>query len=347
MDTPSSNAPSAPATSSSPSTASSPAPSATSASAGTVSAKSAPGPDTYENNKSPVAETKTEEARKARKLKLKVDGKEEEYDVDAMSDEQLAIDIQMAKAARKRMQESADTKKQFNSIIEGLKKGDFSILKDPAIGIDVRKMVEDQLVEEFKANQLPEHERKAMELEKKLQEREAKLKEYETKESEAARQKLEASTLQEIETDFKTALESKDLPKTRETMALMAEVAATYLEKHGIQLTPQQLASEVESRIQSQAKYVLSKMNPAALVKYLGQDVVNSLVKHSVDTYKAKQAAGSAGRQTAPGETTEAFTPRPPEKPKHSSISEGIIERSGKKTHSMKDLVAIARGRLK
>ena len=353
MDTPSGSAPSsAPSAPAAPSTPSAPSP---------VSAKAPPQADVYKGSEvttpdSPAAsETKSEE-KKRRLLSLKVDGKEEQVDLDGMSDEQVALELQMAKAARKRMQESAELKKQVQGFIEALKKDPISALKDPAFGVDVRKLVEDQLIEEYNLNQLPEHE-------KKLREQEKKLKDYETREQERTRQEqeiarsknmeeLKAKTLNQIETDFSAALEAKNLPKTRETMAAMAEISAMYLEKYNTTLTPGQLASEVEARIESQAKYLTAKMSPEALVKYLGKDVVDGLIKHSIESYRAGKSAPKApNAPETPATPNSKFAEVKERKVLHSSLFDDADlntdpdnSRATKKSNSFKAFTKLKRG---
>lgn len=315
-----------------PAPSSTPAATPTSSTPSTPVAKSPPGPDTFKSEVAPSTETPQQKA--ARKLKLKVDGQEREIDINSMPDEQLALKLQMAEAASKRMEEAATQRKQLNKIVEAFKKGDFSILKDPAIGIDVRKMVEDQIIEEYNAKQLPEADRVKAEYEKQLRERDEKIKEYETAQQKIAREQLEAKTLSEIETEFTAALQSRELPQTRETMALMADVAATYLEKYGVSLTPQQLAAEVDNKIQAQAKYVLSQLKGEQLVKYLGQDVVNSLVKMSVEKYRS---ASTTPKPEVPVQKEIAL-------PKGASSLFDEETKTARKMSSMKDFARLKKG---
>ncbi len=351
MDSPvpsSSPAPSAPSTTAAPSAPATPV------------AKAPPQPDSFKSTESSkeVKPTEAKSEAKRRLLQLKVDGKEEQLDVDSMPDEQLAIELQLAKAARKRMQEAAELKKQVSTLMEAIKKDPISALKDPAFGnLDVRKMVEDRLIEEYQNQQLPEHERKIKELEKQLESERKEKEERMRVEQEATKAKslaeLEAKTLSEIEKDFGEALESSGLPCTRETMAMMAEVQATYLDKYNITLTPAQLASEVDNRIQQQAKYVLSKLSGDSLIKYLGQDMVDAIVKHSVSSYRAKKNQSTQSQEISTDSTNTAYSVNrkdaTPPKARSSLFDDNErgqedLTRAAKKSQSFKEFAKLKRG---
>src|SRR5688572_742490 len=106
----------------------------------------------------PQTETPTEAAeRKARKLKLKVDGAEIDYDIDATSDEDLATELQLAKAARKRMQEAADIRKKFTELVQRGQQDPFKAMEE-LFGVDGYKIAEEKLRQKYLEEELPPHE---------------------------------------------------------------------------------------------------------------------------------------------------------------------------------------------
>src|SRR5439155_16062490 len=76
----------------------------------------------------------------ARKLKLKVDGREEE-----LPEEEVVKWAQMGRAAQKRFQEASEKRKQAEDFIRMLKEDPISVLSNPAIGVDFRKLAEEYL----------------------------------------------------------------------------------------------------------------------------------------------------------------------------------------------------------
>lgn len=234
---------------------------------------------------SPVAETPAE--RKARKIKIKVDGAEEEIDLDSMSDEEAATHFQMSRAARKRMQESADVKKQFASIQEMIRKDPFAALSDPAFGgLDLEKLAEERLAAKYRESLMPEPEREKAELQKKLAAYEAKEKERAEAAQRQESEALEAKVRDELEAEFIAGLEESGLPKNPATIRMMAEVTRDNL-VNGIEMTRQQIVAEVNGRMREVHQHVTKGLEGDALFKHLGDDVVKKVLKYAVEKAKA------------------------------------------------------------
>lgn len=271
---------------------------------------------TAENANVPaVQETAAEKA--ARKYKLKVDGVEEEIDLDSLDDASLVKELQMAKAARKRMQEAAEVRKSFKTFMEQLQKDPLSTLKAKELGgIDVRKMVEEQILREYEESQLPQEQRQIREMERKLQEREAQLQAIEDAQRQQAEAAFNARVEQETEAELIQALEQSDLPKNRETLAILAQVAKLNLQ-HGLELTPQQLAAEAKARIQRMHGVVTQSLKGETLIKHLGDDVVKEVLRYKLQAAKQQaqdnmKAPPSFQQQMADIEAPD----RPPRQPK-------------------------------
>lgn len=246
--------------------------------------------------KQQVQETPAEKA--ARIYKLKVDGVEEEVDLDALDDMQLVKQLQMAKAASKRMQEAAEIRKAFKQFQENVKKDPLAVLKSKEFGeLDVRKMVEEQILREYEESQLPEETRKLREMERLLKEREGQLQEIHNRQLQEAQAAFEAKVEAETEAELITALEVSDLPKNRETLAVLAQVAKINLE-HGLELTPQQLAAEAKARIARMHGAVTKVMKGPQLIQHLGEDVVKEVLRYKLQS--AKQQAQESMKAPTP-----------------------------------------------
>ena len=234
----------------------------------------------------PPGETPAE--KKARKYQIKVDGKTSEIDLDSMDDETLVKRIQLAEAAQRRMQEAAEQRKQVESLFEMMKKDPIAALKDPALDIDIRKRIEEDILREYEEAQLPEQERKYREQERQLAEREAKIKEFETRQQQASQKQLEERVFQETQTSFMEALELADVPKNRETIYMMADIARINLE-NGIELSPAQLAAEVKERVTGMHTHITRSLDGEKLMSYLGDDIITKVLKYAVEQVKGTQ----------------------------------------------------------
>lgn len=259
----------------------------------------------------PAPGEETPAEKKRRTLKLKVDGKEEEVDVDGMDDAELATHIQMSKAARKRMQEAADHRKELESYksqfqqLKELGKSSPQEALEKLFGVNPREFAENYLKGIYSEEAMPEGERKHLQLQRELEAREAKIREYEEEKSRAVKEAEEARLSEsraaqdkivheEYQRSFAEALEVSGLPNTRETLFEMAKIAKLNLQ-HGIELTPQQMAHEVKKRLSGTTQAVFKNLKGAALESYLGADVVKEIVRMSVEKVRsAKKPAFSA-----------------------------------------------------
>lgn len=252
-------------------------------------------PDAAEAAKTDAAKA-AEAAR--RKYKLKVDGAERQLE---LSDDEVSVRLQKAEAAERRMQEAAEVRKQFKSIIDAIKENPAEALKDPVFGLDVRKMIEDQILAEYEAEQLSPQEREKAELQKQLKEYQAKEEKAKAEQQQRARQEMEKKYQAEMERDFMEAIDKGGLPKTRHTLAMMAEIAQLNLQ-HGIELTPAQMAAEVKAQVADRNKQVFGGLKGEALASYLGEDVVKEIIRFSVA--KVKPGASPAKDFTPPTPAT-------------------------------------------
>jgi hypothetical protein len=245
-------------------------------------------------------ETKAQ-AEARRKYKLKVDGAEQELE---LSDVEVSTRLQKALAAEKRMAQAAETQKAFKAFQEAFKSDPFEAAKHLHPDMDLDALAEKRLIERFQQEELQKQDPAAYEraqLQKQLDEYKSK----EQKAQEAAKAKAQADhdakVGQEMERDFMQALELSGLPKDRQYLRMMAEVADTALD-NDIELSPAQMAAEVNSRIREQHQHVTRGLKGETLIKHLGDDVVREVLRYSVEKHKAKQSVVTA--PTARGEET-------------------------------------------
>ncbi len=239
------------------------------------------------------------EARKEverRKYKLKIDGQEREED---LSDDEVSVRLQKASGAEKRMQEAAELRKKFMAATEAIRSDPYAALKD-AFGIDLDEIAEKRLAAKYQEQLLPENERKELEYKRQIESRDAQLKAIKDAEEGKHREAFEAKVLADTEAGFLTALQTSGLPQNYETLKMMAEVAKFNLQ-HGLELSPEQIASEVRDRAHSQTQHVLKSMRGEGLLKYLGPDVIKEVLKLSVEKIRGKPKA----LETPPVQNTE------------------------------------------
>ncbi len=269
------------------------------------------GADSLEG-KAPAAPTPAEERR--HKLKLKVDGNEEEWEG---TDADMARELQLSRAARKRMQEAAEKSKSVDSFMERVRKDPMNALKDPSIGVDIKELVKKQLIKEYEDEQLKAQDPREYELREAKAQLEAfkaeKQKAEETAKEAAERQaqeEMDARVRTDLETKFIQAMEQSDLPKDRHTLAEMARVAQVNFAK-GLDLTPAEMAQEVKERMDSNAKRYLSNLKGEQLAKRLGDDVVKEVQRYLLQKARGAKAAPVVETKPVLAEPRETQSKRP------------------------------------
>lgn len=258
------------------------------------------------------------EAARIRKLKLKVDGQELEeelpFEIDDNPEavEYMTRQLQMSKAAQKRMGEHAQLQKEVKYFLEELRKNPRKILSDPTIGIDVKQLAA-QIIEEEIANSQKSPEQ----LEKERLESELKaLQEEREQEREELRQK-EFERLQEIEYErydnlMSKALETSDLPKSPYVVKKMADYMLLGLNE-GIDVSPEDVLPLVREEIQNDLREMFAIMPDEVIEKIVGKDVFSRVRKKNVA--KAKSAptpvksaikdTGASSKSAASGNSAE------------------------------------------
>jgi hypothetical protein len=234
------------------------------------------------------AQTETAQQKADRKRKLKVFGKEEEVDLGSLSDDDLVRALQKGKAADRVMQDAAELRRQWQEAVEHIKKDPFSALKNEVFGVDLEKLAEERLAQKYQEMTMPEQERKMLQLQRELEAVKQREAQQKTQQETVARKQFEDAVAKQTEDQFVKALTEHDLPVSRETIYMMAEVAKVNLD-HGIELDERQLAAEVRHRLTGMHQHVTKSLKGEQLIKYLGDDIVKEILAYSVEQAKAKR----------------------------------------------------------
>lgn len=237
-------------------------------------------------------EVKKELAR-IKKLKLKVDKGEieEELPFDIPDDpkavEYLTKQLQLSKAAQKRMAEAAQIEKDMRLFVEQLRQDPESILSDPAIGLDMKelaaKIIEREIANAKKSPEQLEKERLEGELKKLQQEREREKEEHKSKELE----RLRTQEIERLDLQMDKALSSTDLPKSPYIVKKIADYMLLGLEK-GMDVQPEDVIPLVREEMMNDLKEMFAIMPEDVVEAIIGKDVLGRLRKKQVA--KAKEA---------------------------------------------------------
>jgi hypothetical protein len=232
--------------------------------------------------------TQKEVAKALKKMKLKVDGVEEDFEYDQNDEEFLKKQFQLARASQKRMKETAEIRKsqetlqtELQQFFELLRNDPKAILTDPNIGVDIKKLAQDVLEQEAReAEKSPEQkQREALqqELEQLKNEREQERKKREDAEFTSLQQKA----AQEIEGDIYGAIEKGDLPKSPYVVRKMADYMKMALENN-INIRASDIIPIVKKDMQDDIKGMLGILPEEIVEEIVGKDRIASIRKRQL-----------------------------------------------------------------
>ena len=259
------------------------------------------------------AAPKAPTAAERRKYALKVDGQEIEEE---LTDDEIRVRLQKAHAVDKRFQEVASQRKQIEEALKTLKTDPAKALKEIA-GLDLDEWAEKRIMERYQESMMPEAEREKVELQRKLAEYERQFEEQKTAAETSKREAYEQQVFEQTEQEFLQAIEQmgfedKGFSRTV-VLPMMAEIAEAALD-YGVELTPAQMAAEANKRLETIHRRQVQGLKGDALLKYLGEDVVNEAIRAKLAgvrgaTAKAPTPPPPARKPDVPGVRNKPMTP--------------------------------------
>lgn len=233
-----------------------------------------------------------------RSFKLKVDGKEEAWEG---TDEEIAHELQKVRASTRRFEEARKAKQEAQSERESfakkLKENPRAALKEA--GIDVEDWMAKELAEEIRSGQMTPEQRELQKLKAQLSETEKQQKQRETQEAAAKMSAAADAQWKALEPQFVKAMEAHaDLPRTKGTMARIAEVGLEFLNA-GLDLTPAQVVAEVARREADGFTGRIRKAPVEALEKLLTPEQVKGLAKREAERIRKARNGGDLNPDTS------------------------------------------------
>jgi len=234
-----------------------------------------------------------EEIKFLNKLKLKIDQKEyeEELPFDIPDDPQvvdyLTRHLQLSKMGQTRAQQYKDLEKEVSDFIKQLKADPESILSDPSLGIDLKKLaakvIEKDIVDSQKSPEQLEKEKLQAELKAEKEEREREKSEYEKREF----ARLQDQEYERYDVLISDALSKSDLPKTPYTVKKIADYMLLGLQQ-GLNVEPQDIIPLVKEEMHKDLKEMFGLMPDEVIEQIIGKDILTRMRKKNVAKAKEK-----------------------------------------------------------
>jgi hypothetical protein len=247
-------------------------------------------------------ETRTET--QARLFKVTVDGQDMEVDED-----ELRRGYQHAKAASKRFEEAAMTRKEAETVIRMFKENPREAFK--ALGQDARKFAESVIQDELSEAMLSPEQKELRDYKRKVEKYESESRlaketyDKEQMESEIARQS------EAIQTQIIDTLGTAGLPKTERTVSRMVYYMQSALAA-GYNVAPADVVDQVKKDYQYDMQSLLGGLTEDQIEMFLGNDLYRKIAKSTVKAAKPaivpKAVNSTVKREAKP--TKKIMSPR-------------------------------------
>lgn len=218
---------------------------------------------------------------------IKVNGKSKKVELDLNDEASIKKYLEKAEGAQEKFQEAALYRKQAEQLVEMLQKDPLSILRNPALGIDVKKLAEMVLDEQLAEAQLTPEQKRIKELESALTEREKKEKELkETKDAEE-KQRLTREMYVKAEQDMMQALDSSSIGASPYAVRRVADMMSALIEEgyEGVEIKDIMPFAE-RVILQELGGHIQKHRDPTKLEKLLGKDVLKEYRKSKISQVK-------------------------------------------------------------
>ena len=255
--------------------------------------------------------TKTEK-KTLRELKLKVDGKDFveklPFELPEEAAEYMTKQLQMSKAASKRMAEHADLQKQINSFITDLRKDPRKILSDPNIGIDLKQLAASVIEDEIERSKKSPEQLEKEKLEQRLRDIEAERAKEKEEMQKQQFELLQSQAYDEYDKQITSAIEGSKLPKSPYIVKKVADYMLMGLQE-GLDIQASDVLPLVEEEMHSDLKQMFEVLPEDVIERLVGKETISKLRKKNVA--KAKAAVAAPNTQVK----DIGLTPKKEEKP--------------------------------
>lgn len=253
---------------------------------------------------SSTEQEKKEAAKQLKKiLKVKVNGKEVEREIDFDNDDYLREMIQKGEGADQKFQESAALRKQMEAFVQLMQRDPLKALEKLGHNPDewAEKHIQKRLEEMQKSPEQIEREKLQAELEEMKREKE----EFEKQKFTAEQQRIQDEYSRQLDQEITEGLASSDLPKSPYVVKRVAELLMLGISK-GKDVSVKDVLPLAERQIKAEIQQMFAAMPEDLVEKVLGQDVATKLRKRRISKMKPTAPTAADVKPTGNSEIKQA-----------------------------------------
>lgn len=241
----------------------------------------------------PKIPTEKEIKEAIKKWKLKSQGKTREITDEA----ELVRLAQLGLGAHEKFEQAAGTRKKAEAVLELIQKDPAKALQ--SLGLDVRKLAEQYIVDEAQRQMMSPEERQKHEIQQEIQKLKAEKDEMLKQQREERISQLQAKYEVDIQDQIIGAIDKYKLPKNPKTVSRIAEYMASALE-NGYEASALDVATRVRQDLEEEHKAMFGHYNVEDLLKLLGDDKLKEIRQYEVNKVKAKALPSPVKTEAVP-----------------------------------------------
>lgn len=217
---------------------------------------------------------------KKHKEKLKVNGEEIEVDYETMK-----RDYQIRKASEEKFRQADLMNKKVENFLHILKTDPKKILLNPNLGLDIRSLAEEILVENLQEEMMDPRDRELKKYKQMMEQIELEKQQAKEAEENKRLESLREKYSQDFSQQIVTALAQGGLPKTEHTVKRMAYYMHQAI-SNGYELKPQDVVGLVKQDYINEQKTLFGAMDEDTLAQILEEQTFEKLRKYDAKRLK-------------------------------------------------------------
>ena len=220
------------------------------------------------------------EALRRHKEKVKIDGEEIEVDYETMK-----RDYQIRKASDKKFHEASMKEKRVEEFLKILKTNPKQILMNKNLGLDMRQLAEEILVEHLQDDMMDPKDRELNKYKKQIAEIEEQKRLAQQKSEQEQQSQLREKYSDDYSNEIVDALKAANLPKSEHTVKRMAYYMHQAL-KQGYDLKAGDAVGMVRQDYINEQKFLFNEMSEDVLADILGEENVKKIRRYEAKRLK-------------------------------------------------------------
>lgn len=236
-----------------------------------------------------------------RKFNIKVDGKEQEVEIDLSDEEAIIKELQLARMGQKRAQEKSELENATAQFLKDMRANPFKALKQLDPEFDEMSYVNEFVEKLIKENEMSPEEKEQARIKEEYEQLKAEKERFEKEAKERKQQEEVQQILSQIKSEIEEVLKAdEDLNVNDKAISMIASEMDRAWKSHQVDLKPQQALDIVKKRLQKEYEDSTNMFKSTdSMKKYMGNNLLEKLREDRAKIAEKQQQVKSAKVQAS------------------------------------------------